>query len=357
VIFIIIVVIFLYLYILYIWDNTKKSLRYACMIHNPTPLLRTSGSRGKDEYNDKVEIVCANYNRDVSFMDDFPYLKKVILKGKDVENIGQECTSYLRYIIDNYDNLPDVVIFIHDENESWHHEGKLTEIIPPLVNEFIEMNMNYLEFNSLIYKDCHFIPKLYFGMINNTDLWENVFQKYLGYENITDYTALSYQRSSAQFMVSKKYIQKNPKEFYQALFDWIIVNDDKKLKKISKMFGGPGWILGLFCEYLWFPMFNDKCQVYVEGASGKIPKDLSSVPVDIDLIRDYDVVVKVNGGDIHKDVREYVIDLLETNNHILEKNGMTLVKGYYYRHVSGNVNEHVSLTEWIGSSLSFISRY
>lgn len=344
-IFIIIVVICIYLYICSIWLSIKKAVKDVVMIHYPTPILRTRGLPGKDEYNDKVEIVCANYNRDVSFMEDFPYLKKIILKGKDVENIGQECTSYLRYIIDNYDKLPDTVIFIHDENESWHHEGKLTEIIPPLVNEFIEMNMNYLEFNSLIYKDCHLLPRIQFSMINKTDLWESVFQKHLGYENITDYTALSYQRSSAQFIVSRKYIQKNTKEFYQALFDWIIGNDDKKLERISNIFGGPGWIFGLFCEYLWFPIFNDKCNVYLEGASGKIPKDLSCVPDDIDLIRDYDVVVKLNGGGVHRNVRDYITELLETNNHLLEKNGMTLVKGYYYRYCLQNINKQVSTSK------------
>jgi hypothetical protein len=38
--------------------------------------------------------------------------------------------------IENYDNLPENVIFIHDEDESWHHDGKITDNIYKWIDEY-----------------------------------------------------------------------------------------------------------------------------------------------------------------------------------------------------------------------------
>jgi hypothetical protein len=48
-----------------------------------------------------------------------------------VPNLGRECTSYLKYIIENYDNLPEAVAFIHGHETSKHqnHDRPLLEVI------------------------------------------------------------------------------------------------------------------------------------------------------------------------------------------------------------------------------------
>jgi hypothetical protein len=48
-----------------------------------------------------------------------------------VPNLGKECTAYLKYIIENYDNLPEAVAFIHGHEESPHqrHDRPLLEVI------------------------------------------------------------------------------------------------------------------------------------------------------------------------------------------------------------------------------------
>jgi hypothetical protein len=33
--------------------------------------------------------------------------------------------QFYRYIIDNYDNLPDIVIFVHGRRYQWHNEDPL----------------------------------------------------------------------------------------------------------------------------------------------------------------------------------------------------------------------------------------
>jgi len=48
-----------------------------------------------------------------------------------IPNLGRECTSYLKYIIENYDNLPEAIAFIHGHETSSHqqHERPLLEVI------------------------------------------------------------------------------------------------------------------------------------------------------------------------------------------------------------------------------------
>ena len=63
------------------------------------------------------KIVVARYNEDIEWITDnnkIIYNKGIPLNINNeyiLENIGRESETYLRYIIDNYDNLPDVVVF------------------------------------------------------------------------------------------------------------------------------------------------------------------------------------------------------------------------------------------------------
>ncbi|DAA77604.1 TPA_exp: Uncharacterized protein A8136_6150 [Trichophyton benhamiae CBS 112371] len=41
------------------------------------------------------------------------------------KNKGREAMVYLTYLIDNYDNLPEIMIFMHAHQEAWHHEEPL----------------------------------------------------------------------------------------------------------------------------------------------------------------------------------------------------------------------------------------
>ncbi|KAM5436765.1 hypothetical protein McanMca71_001880 [Microsporum canis] len=54
-------------------------------------------------------------------------------------NKGREAMAYLTYLIDNYDNLPDIIIFMHSHRTAWHNEEPLShdskEMIKRLSNE------------------------------------------------------------------------------------------------------------------------------------------------------------------------------------------------------------------------------
>ena len=80
-------------------------------------------------------IVTTHYNEDLEWLKKSKY--PVVLCDKpgaksssfipdkkctiDV-NKGQEASSYLKYIIENYDNLPERIAFIHGHEESYHQK-------------------------------------------------------------------------------------------------------------------------------------------------------------------------------------------------------------------------------------------
>ena len=66
----------------------------------------------KIDHEPTCEIVIAKYREDISFIKNFKYPVKVYDKSTDYPNVGREAETYLRYIIENYDNLPEIVIFL-----------------------------------------------------------------------------------------------------------------------------------------------------------------------------------------------------------------------------------------------------
>jgi hypothetical protein len=178
----------------------------------------------KEGFNsDDYHIVCANYTKPVDFLKEINLSNTVVKKYVDVPNKAHEATSYLHYIIKNYENLPNNVIFIHDENESWHHSGKITENIERWIEEYEESGKMYYEFNNMINnKDGTNMPKdLYNTNPVFKNYWDTCFKKTKGsYDDALPQAA----KCCAQFIVSKERILEKPKEFYTNMYDWLINN-------------------------------------------------------------------------------------------------------------------------------------
>ena len=110
-------------------------------------------------------IVCAKYNKNTDFLKNTSIPSIVIEKNKEVPNVAHEATSYLYYILQNYESLPPNVIFIHDENGSWHHEGDITDNLEKWIKEY-EKEGGYYEFNNMKIekpKDYHPMQKKNYG--------------------------------------------------------------------------------------------------------------------------------------------------------------------------------------------------
>ena len=160
-------------------------------------------------------IVCAKYNRNTDFLKEIP-IPSIVIDKTVVPNIANEATTYLYYIIKNYDTLPNHIIFIHDENTSWHHDGKITEEIGTWIKEYERTGSTYYEFNNMDIDK----PRDYHTDAEK-ELWEQVFEKHVcAYKDAGPLAG----KCCAQFIVSKEQIRKHPKQFYQEYYDWLIEN-------------------------------------------------------------------------------------------------------------------------------------
>jgi len=73
------------------------------------------------------QVVIAKYDEDTSWLQNLPRNFDVsVYQSKDpntphfVENVGNEASKYLSYIVDNYDNLPETVAFMQAGRMDWH---------------------------------------------------------------------------------------------------------------------------------------------------------------------------------------------------------------------------------------------
>lgn len=172
---------------------------------------------------DKYHVVVAKYMEDISWVTEKydPKLVKVYDKFKgDLPNVGREAHTYLTYIIDYYDKLPEIVFFT---------QGTISDLNYQDIN-FLEINKhskNLVTYKSNYYFYC---PKLGW---NNDHVYEwrnDVLTKdELGFTRwFKEYVDSDVDISShivfwqgAIFSVRRECILSRPKEYYQRLLDYI----------------------------------------------------------------------------------------------------------------------------------------
>ncbi|OJD15425.1 hypothetical protein AJ78_04325 [Emergomyces pasteurianus Ep9510] len=162
-------------------------------------------------------------------------------------NKGHEAMVYLTYLIDHYNNLPDVMIFMHSHHVSWHNEEALAfnavELINRLSNERV-MRDGYMNLR------CNWGPGcpdwLHLG---KTELdpgkqeevilakaWTELFPH-------VEPPAVLAQACCAQFAISRERALAIPKSRYIFYRDWILHTE------LSDYISGRVW------EYLWQVVF------------------------------------------------------------------------------------------------------
>lgn len=207
-----------------------------------------------------VKYIIARYNEDITWLNE---LKKedVIIYNKGtplnidneilLKNVGKEPHTYLKYIIDNYNNLPDICVFSQGKVED-HIYGRAKDSISLLKlfrdqavkNEisdfttFINYDKNWTDDWNMRYPptDIHQKADIYVdGIIVPFIDW---FHK-----NIEpDITNLSKFYPNCLFAVSKKLILKRSKAYYENLLKQL----DWKINTIVDAFMERSWYY-IFC--------------------------------------------------------------------------------------------------------------
>lgn len=161
----------------------------------------------------KFKIVISRYNENIDWILPFEDLFIIYNKGNDnlpqmnsiirLDNVGRESHTYLQYIIDNYDNLPEYVLFI---------QGNPFDDTPDIINKinnFIENDMNF-DFQFL---SNDIIQTSLSGCTHHSGL-PLIGCYFLLFGELNGSLNFEFGRG-AQFVVSKKNILKRDKDFYR----------------------------------------------------------------------------------------------------------------------------------------------
>eukprot|EP00470_Lotharella_oceanica_P016961 CAMPEP_0170180050 /NCGR_PEP_ID=MMETSP0040_2-20121228/20270_1 /TAXON_ID=641309 /ORGANISM="Lotharella oceanica, Strain CCMP622" /LENGTH=278 /DNA_ID=CAMNT_0010424503 /DNA_START=63 /DNA_END=899 /DNA_ORIENTATION=- len=165
-------------------------------------------------------VVVSRYGEDITWTDDVKH--PVIVYEKETpsaayntpKNKAKEASSYLQFLSEQYNNLPEHVAFTHGSDTSWHHRGylrnKLNVVALPATKPYKSFNRNRL--NSIAKHPQHYFPHL-------PVYWSETLEPYFGpMDKLGDFT-LNY-KGSAQFLVPRWAIQARPQRLFQELYDW-----------------------------------------------------------------------------------------------------------------------------------------
>jgi hypothetical protein len=233
-------------------DTTTKVEREPFSPGVPNPL--------DSEYS-RILVVAKTMEEDTTWIQqELPELQTAIYEVDNPEpgeyrvphNKGHEAMVYLTYIIDHYDELPEIMIFVHAGRIAWHNNDLLdkdnAKVLKHLRNERV-VRQGYMPLR------CHHHPGCPMWLRMNkakVDLDENIkveesWIHEILFKNLFPGHRLPMVLSApccAQFAVTAERVRDNPKSMYERLRNWLLKTD------INDM------VTGRIFEYLWHYIFT-----------------------------------------------------------------------------------------------------
>lgn len=181
-----------------------------------------------------IIIVSSHYNEEISWIEKCNIDYLVVSKSKKnpkvknfvkIKNIGpEEFRSYIYYILNYWDNLPEKIGFIHGHENSYHQQFSMSEILKKL--KHIKTEKDFLNLNGDIKnpsnsKSCamHSFHKPHPMLPHFFKMWQH-----LGLEKIMKPPDFACIPPSAQCLVKSKKIKSFGKEFWEHIFN-VLTNE------------------------------------------------------------------------------------------------------------------------------------
>ncbi|KAL9117853.1 MAG: hypothetical protein Q9187_005605 [Circinaria calcarea] len=213
---------------------------------------------------DRTLVVARLKKEDVSWIqNELPDLHTAIYVVDDPtaefhvpKNKGHEAMAYLTFIIDHYENLPEIAIFIHSDRITWHNNDLLDS---DLVKMTRRLNSERVKREGYINLRCHLQP----GCSDNLHLNRTEENVHKPEENIIrgiwselhpfdPIPATLSHPCCAQFAVSRTQIRKYPLARYVTWREWILKTE------LDDRLSGRIW------EYTWHYIFSGKADLCPE---------------------------------------------------------------------------------------------
>ena len=164
-----------------------------------------------------------------------------------IENKGCESSAYLKYIMDNYNNLPDKIILLHDDEYTWHHVGSIVD----LIKNSIDSDKPFISLNSYTWVHASIDTEGYIEEFKPNDYYYSLYSLLLEpyYGDIRNFgNFLNGHKGCAQMIITKSSIVRNSHIFYINLYNYCM-SDNVKIGHVA--FG-----FGYFMEFTWHIIFG-----------------------------------------------------------------------------------------------------
>jgi len=214
-----------------------------------------------------VNFVIAKYKENVEWVKKLDKKHKITIYDKSdspiegsikLKNVGREGETFLYHIVNNYDNLDEVTVFL--QGNPFEHLHTLVGWRTQLSNEEIDLvvnkmnfeindNSDFTTFYQVLYNDTNYT--------NGVDIREACL-KY--YNEDHEFFTVS---PGAQYIVPKKYILSRPLDFWKKLHTAMFNNEE----------------LNGYCqEQLWYLAYKHKMNINVHSHNYEKSRCLHSNP-------------------------------------------------------------------------------
>lgn len=223
---------------------------------NPKPSYNKGSPMPAGHNYTSTLVIAKTKGENINWMDEkMPEQEKVVYVADDPtaphhppKNKGHEVMVYLSWIIENYDNLPDVAIFMHAHQLAWHNDDMLGNDAHLLVTRLSRQRVWREGFVNM---RCSWNPGcpdwMHPGETEQNDYkqeevvlaksWSELFP-------LDEVPSVLAQPCCAQFALSRERIQAKPYAQYVWYRDWLF---NTKL---------PDYISGRIWEYVWQFVFT-----------------------------------------------------------------------------------------------------
>jgi hypothetical protein len=163
-------------------------------------------------------------------------------------NLGQEVSSFVRFILIFWDHLPENIAFVHGHEQTWHQEGYTMSY---MLRHICLHKFQYFSLNAFESDAWRPIKgsRDYFDIIRK--YWKHV-KPYLGALPKGGFR----EKCCAQFVVSRERIKARPRALYELILK--LMTDPKKKYKREHHGKNDGWDLIHFWEAIWHYIFGEK---------------------------------------------------------------------------------------------------
>jgi hypothetical protein len=191
---------------------------------SPTPFVKMVVASTSREDTSWLPVYFPEWKQSVYVVDDAKAALTVPL------NKGHESMVYLTYIIDNYDSLPDNVLFLHASRFAWHNDDPDYDALPTLRN----FQFSYLQTEGYVNLRCVWVIGCPSEIRPHDDaqntlpagkektakeIYKEAFQELLPGFTVPDVVAVS---CCSQFGVTRDAIRKWSRADYVRFRQWLI---------------------------------------------------------------------------------------------------------------------------------------